>query len=95
VTNSIIHQFARVSEDKFKPISDHRSMTNVRAKFSDAQLPMLFTVEEVAEILRIGRSSVFVMIKRGELKSVKIGRNRRVPLESIHALVNAELSKAN
>ena len=63
-------------------------MTNVRAKFPDAQLPVLFTVEEVAEILQIGRSSVFNMIKRDEIESIKIGRNRRILAESVRSYVD-------
>jgi excisionase family DNA binding protein len=38
----------------------------------------LFTVVEVAKILGIGRSKVYELLYRGELKSVKIGGSRRV-----------------
>jgi excisionase family DNA binding protein len=38
----------------------------------------LFTVVEVAELLGIGRSKVYELLYKGELKSVKIGGSRRV-----------------
>jgi excisionase family DNA binding protein len=37
-----------------------------------------YTAEEVAELLRVGRTKVFELIKTGQLGSVKIGGNRRV-----------------
>jgi len=45
---------------------------------------ILLTTEEAAELLNIGRSKVFDLIRNGELGSIKIGRLRRVPLASIH-----------
>lgn len=36
----------------------------------------LRTVDEVAEILAVGRSMIFALVKRGELQSVQIGRRR-------------------
>jgi excisionase family DNA binding protein len=38
----------------------------------------LFTVIEVAEIPGIGRSKVYELLYKGELKSVKIGGSRRI-----------------
>ena len=34
---------------------------------------MLYTVREVAELLKVNRNYVYDIIKRGELKCVKIG----------------------
>lgn len=36
----------------------------------------LLTVEEAAEILRIGRTSLYELLKEGELRSLTIGRKR-------------------
>jgi excisionase family DNA binding protein len=44
---------------------------------------LLLTVEEAAEQLRLGRSTVFDLIRSGELRSVKIGRSRRIPLDAL------------
>ena len=38
----------------------------------------LFSVVQVAQFLRIGRSKVYELMYKGELKSVKIGGSRRI-----------------
>ena len=38
----------------------------------------LFSVVEVADLLGIGRSKVYELLYKGELKSVKIGGSRRI-----------------
>jgi excisionase family DNA binding protein len=38
----------------------------------------LFTVVEVSQFLGIGRSKVYELMYKGELKSVKIGGSRRI-----------------
>jgi excisionase family DNA binding protein len=38
-----------------------------------------YTVQEVAEILRIGRNKAYEMVKKEEIPSVKIGDSIRVP----------------
>jgi excisionase family DNA binding protein len=50
----------------------------------DGRTPLLLTVEETAELLHIGRSKVFDLIRCRELDSVKIGRLRRVPQSAVH-----------
>jgi excisionase family DNA binding protein len=51
---------------------------------STAPVPqLLLTVEEAAEVLRLGRTTVYNLIRAGDLDSVRIGRLRRVPLEEL------------
>jgi excisionase family DNA binding protein len=47
----------------------------------------MLTVEQAAEALGIGRTSMFALIKSGEVKSVRIGHSRRVPADAIAAYV--------
>jgi excisionase family DNA binding protein len=44
---------------------------------------VLLRPEEVAEVLSIGRSTVFQLMRAGELRSVKIGKSRRVPVDAV------------
>ncbi|GAA1544446.1 hypothetical protein GCM10009678_28910 [Actinomadura kijaniata] len=37
-----------------------------------------YTVEQVAEILQIGRDKVYSLIRTGRLRSIKIGKLRRI-----------------
>jgi excisionase family DNA binding protein len=46
--------------------------------------PLLLTVEETADLLHIGQSKVFDLIRCRDLDSVKIGRLRRVPESAVH-----------
>ena len=41
---------------------------------------LLHTVEETAEILKVSRWKVFELIRTNQLRSVKIGGSRRIPL---------------
>ena len=49
--------------------------------------PLLLRPEEAAELLRIGRTAVFGLIRAGELRSVKIGKLRRIPADALHEYV--------
>lgn len=40
--------------------------------------PLLLRAEQVAEMLNLGRTTIFGMIARGELRAIKVGRARRV-----------------
>ena len=55
--------------------------------------PLLLSVEEAAAQLRIGRSRMFDLIRRGEVLSVKVGGSRRVPYDSVKAYVDRLVSK--
>jgi excisionase family DNA binding protein len=45
---------------------------------------LLLTVEEAAEVLAVGRTTVFHLIRTGQLATVQIGRLRRVPMDALH-----------
>lgn len=48
---------------------------------------VLLTVEEAAERLRIGRTTMYALVSAGVVESVKVGRLRRVPVECVDAYV--------
>ena len=49
--------------------------------------PLLLRPEEVAEKLGCGRSAVFDLLRKGELRSVKLGRSRRIPVDALQEFV--------
>jgi excisionase family DNA binding protein len=49
--------------------------------------PLVYTVEEAAELLGIGRSSCFEAVKRGEIPSVRLGRRILIPKARLHELL--------
>jgi excisionase family DNA binding protein len=48
---------------------------------------------EAADLLGIGRSRLFELMASGELRSVKIGRSRRVPVVAITEYVDRLLAE--
>lgn len=46
---------------------------------------VMLTPEQAADALAIGRTTLYALIKNGELESVKIGRLRRIPADAITA----------
>lgn len=49
--------------------------------------PLLYTRVEAREKLRLGRSTFDELIRRGEIRSVKIGRSRRIPADALDEYV--------
>lgn len=44
----------------------------------------LLTVEEAAELLHIGKTKTYALVKSGELESVLIGRLRRIHIDAVN-----------
>ena len=65
-------------EVETRPVSDDSVVAVEGVRPLGMQDPRLLTVVEVAGVLGIGRSKVYELLYRGELKSVKIGSCRRV-----------------
>jgi len=53
--------------------------------------PLLLTVEEAADRLHIGRTLMYGLVSSGAVKSVTIGRLRRVPAECLEQYISALL----
>jgi excisionase family DNA binding protein len=53
----------------------------------------LLTIPETCAALRLGRTSIFHLLRSGELRSVKIRGARRVPAAEVDALVGRLLDK--
>lgn len=54
----------------------------------------LLTVPEVMARLRLGRSTVYDLIRSRRLVSLTIGRARRIPAASVRALIARGLEEA-
>lgn len=51
---------------------------------------LLFSIEDAARALGIGRSKTYELINRGRLLTVTIGRRRLVRVDSVKALAQGE-----
>ncbi len=61
----------------------HRTRIHTRT----ANDRLLLTVEEAADLVGIGRTLTYRLIREGSLATVKVGRLRRVPAAALHAWI--------
>jgi excisionase family DNA binding protein len=54
--------------------------------------PLLVRVEEAARLLSLSRSTIYEMLDRGELPSLRCGAARRIPLAALRAWVEQQTS---
>jgi excisionase family DNA binding protein len=62
-------------------------------RVADDDLAML-TVQETAEVLRLGVNTTYILISRGVLPSVKIGGSRRILRRDLEAFVQQERERS-
>jgi excisionase family DNA binding protein len=53
---------------------------------------LVLTIEEAAERLGIGRTTMYALVKSGDIRTVTIGRLRRVPAQCLEEYVNRLLN---
>ena len=56
---------------------------------NESSQTQLMDLKAVAEVLRISRTSVYDLIAKGRLESVKIGRSRRVLVADLEAFIRS------
>jgi excisionase family DNA binding protein len=49
---------------------------------------LLYSVREAEEVVGLGRSTLFELLRRGEIESVKVGAARRIPRAALEAFVD-------
>jgi len=69
-------------------------MPELSAPTTTTQLPakLLLTVEEAARALSVGRTLMWELVMRRKVKSIKVGRSRRVPVAALQEFVARELA---
>ena len=50
--------------------------------------PLLLTAEEAAQLLRVGRTTIYALMKAGDLRPVHIGRSCRLARTELERYVN-------
>lgn len=51
-------------------------------------LPMILRVEDLMPLLGIGRNTAYELIRSGQIRSVRIGRQIRVPRETLREFLD-------
>ena len=52
-----------------------------------SEIPILFTPVQTAKIMGISRSQVYVLMNRGQLGSINIGRSRRITKQQMDTFI--------
>lgn len=52
------------------------------------EYPNIVNAEDARKMLNIGRNKIFELLKTGKLKSIKIGRNYKIPKQYIIDFLN-------
>ncbi len=58
-------------------------------------LPLMLTVDEAAQLLRIGRNGAYSAVADGALPSVRIGRTIRIPRAALTDLLGNQRDRAD
>lgn len=51
-------------------------------------LPVVMSVQQLAEVLQIGRNSAYDLVKSGQIRSIRIGRTIRIPPSALIDYLN-------
>ncbi|MGH2758050.1 MAG: helix-turn-helix domain-containing protein [Actinomycetota bacterium] len=57
---------------------------------SSSSISRLLTVAEVATLMRVSRMTVYRLIRRGQLKAIRVGRNYRVRENDLSEYLEAQ-----
>jgi excisionase family DNA binding protein len=59
--------------------------------FTEARL---MTVNEVADLLRVSRMTVYRLIKEGDMKALRVGRNYRLRVDDVDEYLSKRYTEA-
>lgn len=61
-------------------------MANKYRSFDD--IPLTLKVEDLMPILGIGRNTAYDLVRSGQIKSIRVGRNIRIPKSELLSFLN-------
>ena len=64
-----------------QPVHNYLQPTQRERSLQD--LPLVLTVEDLMEVLNIGRNTAYEIVRSGQIRSVRIGKNYRVPRDAV------------
>lgn len=63
-------------------------MENKYCSFDD--LPLTLRVEDLMPILKIGRNTAYELVRSGQIRSIRIGRQLRIPKDAVQEYLSRE-----
>jgi excisionase family DNA binding protein len=77
------HAQGQLAGRQTQPPTGRKIMITPRSTVKSDVVPLMYRVDEAAAALRLSRSSVYELIRSGQLRSVKQGRRRLVPVTAL------------
>ncbi len=59
------------------------NITNYSTVTNFNELPLALTVLEAGQVLRVGRNVAYELVRSGQLRSVRVGKNIRIPRDAL------------
>lgn len=56
------------------------------------ELNDILTVEDLMELLNIGKNTAYSLLESGEVKAFRIGRMWKIPRKSVHDYINQKVN---
>jgi excisionase family DNA binding protein len=56
---------------------------------------LALTVEEAAQALGVSRSTMYGFVSSGEIRSIKLGKCRRIPVDALAELIQRKADEQN
>jgi excisionase family DNA binding protein len=66
---------------------------STRSEISLNELPDVLTMDELRQVLRIGRATAYELVRRKEIVSIRVGRAIRVPKQAVVTWLSVTTSK--
>lgn len=57
---------------------------------SISEMPITLRVEELMQILHIGRNTAYDLVRSGKIRSIKVGRQLRIPRDAVAEFIGAK-----
>lgn len=58
------------------------------APVSLEELPLVLRVEDLSMVLGIGRNTAYELVRSGQIRSIRIGRQLRIPRDELQRFLN-------
>jgi excisionase family DNA binding protein len=65
-----------------------RSVVTGNAAQAASPEPLVYSVEQAADLLGVGRTFMFHLLATGEIESFKIGKRRKIARDALHSYIN-------
>lgn len=82
---------ARLAENELERVVDEILRRLVRMELRTSAEPVAVEPQLAADMLGVGRTMVFQLIRAGELESFTVGRKRLIPVAAIHRFVQGRV----